>query len=134
VHGKGAKQRTVALAPPVVQAVRGHLDCRAPIDSDHLFVSRVGAQPIAGRVVNRMLTRVLQEAGLSEEAVTPHSLRRTFATHLIRQGVDVRTTQELLGHADLGTTARYLRSDARAKQAAVGRLAGAFAGATSTTG
>jgi site-specific recombinase XerD len=127
VRGKGAKQRTVALAPPVVQAVRDYLPCRPATDSNHLFVSRIGGQPIAGRVVNRMLARVLRGAGLDEEAVTPHTLRRTFATHLIRQGVDVRTTQELLGHADLGTTARYLRSDARAKQAAVGRLAEAFA-------
>ena len=61
--------------------------------------------------------------------MTPHRLRHTFATHLIRQGVDVRTVQELLGHADLQTTARYLHSDTRAKQEAVGKLAAAFAGA-----
>jgi site-specific recombinase XerD len=134
VHGKGAKQRTAALAPPVVHAIRDYLPCRPATDSDHLFVSRVGGQPIAGRVVNRMLARVLQEAGCGGEPVTPHTLRRTFATHLIRQGVDVRTIQELLGHADLGTTARYLRSDARAKQAAVGRLAEAFASAPSAMG
>jgi integrase/recombinase XerC len=130
VHGKGAKQRTVALAPPAVEAIRDYLPRRPAADSDHLFVSRIGGRPIAGRVVNRMLARVLQEAGLDDEAVTPHTLRRTFATHLIRQGVDVRTTQELLGHADLQTTARYLGSDARAKQAAVGRLAEAFGGPT----
>jgi site-specific recombinase XerD len=134
VRGKGAKQRTAALAPPVVQAVRDYLSRRPATDSDHLFVSRIGGQPIAGRVVNRMLARVLQEAGLAEEPVTPHTLRRTFATHLIRQGVDVRTTQELLGHADLQTTARYLRSDTRAKQAAVGMLAAAFAATSSATG
>jgi site-specific recombinase XerD len=128
VRGKGARQRAAALAPPVVQALRDYLDRRPATDSDHLFVSRIGGRPIAGRVVNRMLARVLQETELAEEAVTPHTLRRTFATHLIRQGVDVRTAQELLGHADLGTTACYLRSDARAKQAAVGRLAEAFGG------
>ena len=61
--------------------------------------------------------------------MTPHRLRHTFATHLIRQGVDVRTVQELLGHADLQTTARYLHSDTRAKQEAVGKLATTFAGA-----
>jgi site-specific recombinase XerD len=126
VRGKGARERTVALAPPVVEAIREYLACRPATDSNHLFVSRIGGQPIAGRVVNRMLARVLREAGLSDEDVTPHTLRRTFATHLIRQGVDVRTTQELLGHADLQTTARYLRSDARTKQAAVGRLAEVF--------
>jgi site-specific recombinase XerD len=134
VQGKGARQRPVALASPVVDAVRHYLACRPTTDSDHLFVSRIGGRPIAGRVVNRMLARVLQEAGLGEQPVTPHTLRRTFATHLIRQGVDVRTAQELLGHADLQTTARYLRSDARTKQAAVGRLAAAFAATSSAAG
>jgi integrase/recombinase XerC len=134
VQGKGAKQRTVALAPPVVEAMRDYLACRPATDSDRLFVSRVGGQPIAGRVVNRMLARVLQEAGLDQDDVTPHTLRRTFATHLIRQDVDVRTVQELLGHADLGATARYLRSDARTKRAAVGRLAEAFAGVSGASG
>jgi site-specific recombinase XerD len=61
--------------------------------------------------------------------VTPPRLRHTFATHLIRSGADIRTVQELLGHADLQTTARYLHSDTRAKHAAVGKLAAAFAGA-----
>ncbi|MGD0113882.1 MAG: site-specific integrase [Armatimonadota bacterium] len=53
-----------------------------------------------------------------------HALRRTFATHLIRNGVDIRTVQELMGHSDLETTAKYLHSDTRTKQAAVGRLNG----------
>jgi site-specific recombinase XerD len=126
VRGKGAKQRVVPLTPLVVEAIREYLVCRPQTESDHLFVSRVGGRPIAGRVTNRMLARVLDEAGLGEEHITPHRLRHTFATHLIRSGVDVRTVQELLGHADLQTTARYLHSDTRTKQAAVGKLAALF--------
>jgi site-specific recombinase XerD len=129
VCGKGAKQRLVPLIPLVVEAVREYLPCRPRTQSRHLFVSRIGGHPIHGRVANRMLKRVLEEAGLDREGITPHRLRHTFATHLIRNGVDVRTVQELLGHADLQTTARYLHSDTRMKQAAVGKLAAAFASA-----
>jgi len=128
VRGKGSKQRVVPLPSPVVEAIQEYLACRQATESVHLFVSRSEGRPIAGRVVNRMLARVLRGAGL-EGSATPHALRRTFATHLIRQGVDVRTVQELLGHADLQTTARYLHSDLRTKQAAVERLAALFAAA-----
>jgi site-specific recombinase XerD len=131
VRGKGPKQRMVPLAPAVVQAIRDYLLCRPQTKSDHLFVSRVGGRPVAGRVTNRMLARVLEAAGLKQHGITPHALRRTFATHLIRSGVDVRTVQELLGHADLQTTARYLHSDTRTKQAAVGKLVAAFAASPS---
>jgi len=127
VRGKGAKQRVVPLTPLVVEAIREYLRCRPQTESQHLFVSRVGGHPIHPRVAGRMLQHVLQRAGLDEEGITPHRLRHTFATHLIRSGADIRTMQELLGHADLQTTARYLHSDTRTKQAAVGKLAGAFA-------
>ncbi len=129
VRGKGAKQRVVPLTPLVVEAIREYLACRPRTESSHLFVSRVGGHPLHARVAGRMLQCVLQRAGLGEEGITPHQLRHTFATHLIRSGVDVRTVQELLGHADLQTTARYLHSDTRTKQAAVEKLAAAFAGA-----
>jgi site-specific recombinase XerD len=128
VRGKGAKQRVVPLTPLVVEAIREYLQCRPQTESQHLFVSRVGGHPLHARVVGRMLQHVLQRAGLDHEHITPHRLRHTFATHLIRNGVDVRTVQELLGHADLQTTARYLHSDTRTKQAAVGKLTAAFAG------
>ena len=126
VRGKGAKQRVVPLTPLVVEAIREYLRCRPQTESQHLFVSRVGGHPLHARVAGRMLQHVVQRAGLGEEGITPHRLRHTFATQLIRNGVDVRTVQELLGHADLQTTARYLHSDTRAKQAAVGTLAAAF--------
>jgi site-specific recombinase XerD len=131
VRGKGAKQRVVPLTPPVVEAIRDYLRCRPQTESQHLFVSRVGGHPLHARVAGRMLQHVLQRAGLGEEHITPHRLRHTFATYLIRSGVDVRTVQELLGHADLQTTARYLHSDTRTKQAAVGRLAVASAASAS---
>jgi site-specific recombinase XerD len=129
VRGKGAKQRVVPLTPMVTRAIREYLPCRPETQSNHLFVSRIGAHGIHGRLVNKMLNQVLARAGLTEKGITPHKLRHTFATHLIRNGVDVCTVQELLGHADLSTTARYLHSDVRAKQAAVGKLTALFSSA-----
>jgi site-specific recombinase XerD len=86
-------------------------------------VSQFG-EPICGRAISRMLARTLGKAGLAGRGITPHKLRHTFATHLIRSGADIRTVQELLGHADIGTTARYLHSDVRTKLAAVEKLEG----------
>ena len=122
VRGKGAKERIVPLNSLTIQAIRDYLECRPQTTSRHLFVSRIGAHGIHGRLINKMLNQVLARAGLTKEGITPHKLRHTFATHLIRNGVDVRTVQELLGHADLQTTARYLHSDIRTKQAAVTKI------------
>jgi site-specific recombinase XerD len=65
--------------------------------------------------------RTLRKAGLQGRGITPHKLRHTSAT-LVQNGVDIRTVQELLGHSDLQTTARYLHSDTRTKQIAVAKL------------
>jgi len=126
VHGKGAKQRVVPLTEASIQAIRDYQRVRPETDSDRLLVSQWG-EPLHPRAVNRKLQDALKRAGLSDKGVTPHQLRHTFATHLIRNGVDVRTVQELLGHSDLTTTAKYLHSDTRTKQAAVARLNGLLA-------
>ncbi len=123
VHGKGAKQRIVPLTRQAVAAIQHYLPHRPTTQSRRLFVNSRG-QPIRGHVINGALDEMLKEAGLAGQGITPHKLRHTFATQLIRKGVDVRTVQELLGHADLGMTARYLHSDVRTKLVAVGRLTG----------
>ena len=122
VRGKGAKQRVVPLTEAAIQATRDYVRVRPETTSDRLLVSQWG-ESLHPRAVNRKLQVALKRAGLAEKGVTPHQLRHTFATHLIRNGVDVRTVQELLGHSDLATTARYLHSDTRTKQAAVDKLA-----------
>jgi integrase/recombinase XerC len=123
VHGKGAKERVVPLADQAVVAIEQYLPHRVQTQSHRLFVSQFG-EPICGRAISRMLARTLGKAGLAGKGITPHKLRHTFATHLIRSGADIHTVQELLGHADIGTTARYLHSDVRTKLAAVEKLEG----------
>jgi site-specific recombinase XerD len=123
VHGKGSKERTVPLTQEAIGAIQHYLKHRKKTNCQRLFVSQTG-ESIQGRIVNRILTRVVKKAGLEDRGITPHTLRHTFATHLIRNGTDIRTVQELLGHSDIQTTARYLHSDTRIKQIAVGKLAG----------
>jgi integrase/recombinase XerD len=79
-------------------------------------------------VINAASDRVVYKVGPDGQTITPHKLRHTFATFLIRTGADVRTVQELLAHTQLQTTAIYLHSDTRTKQAAVGRLDGFLGG------
>ena len=124
IRGKGDKERVVPLTDQVVEAIQAYLPYRTKTQSRHLFVSAWKGHPIHGRCINRMLKIVIEKAGLAGQGITPHKLRHTFATHLIRNGVDIRTVQELLGHSEIETTARYLHSDTKTKQAAVGKLNG----------
>jgi len=128
IRGKGDKERVVPLTDQAVEAIQAYLPHRTKTQSRHLFVSAWKGQPIHGRCINRMLKIVIQKAGLAGRGITPHKLRHTFATHLIRNGVDIRTVQELLGHSELETTAKYLHSDTRTKQSAVEKLNGLLEG------
>jgi site-specific recombinase XerD len=130
IRGKGGKERVVPLAEQTVEALQEYLKHRVKTKCRHLFVSTTGGHAFQGRIVNRILDRIVERAGLQGQGITPHKLRHTFATHLIRNGADVRTVQELLGHADIQTTARYLHSDTRTKQSAVGRLNGLLGNGT----
>jgi len=122
VKGKGNKERIVPLTHEVVEAIREYLAGRPDTACRHLFVSWLDGTPIPGNRIYLIVRRLLKKAGLANQGLTTHKLRHTFATHLIRNGVDIRTVQELLGHSDLQTTAKYLHSDRSVKQAAVSRL------------
>lgn len=111
VSGKGNKQRIVPVLPAVVNAITAYLDaCPYPLGGkDPLFVGARGKRLNAG-VVQRQMRRVRTLLSLPETA-TPHALRHSFATHLLAGGGDLRTIQELLGHASLSTTQRYTDVD-----------------------
>jgi len=106
VLGKGGKERIVPVGGKAVEAVARYLQLRGlPAETEALFLNSRG-QPINRRSVARIVA--LQADGIdSFRAVSPHTLRHSFATHLLEQGADLRSIQELLGHASLSTTQKY---------------------------
>jgi integrase/recombinase XerC len=106
VLGKGSKERIVPVGRQAKEALRLYLDERnAPPDGEPLFLNHRGGR-LTPRSIQRHLKKYLLMAGILKEA-TPHSLRHSFATHLLDGGADLRAIQELLGHASLSTTQRY---------------------------
>jgi integrase/recombinase XerD len=110
VVGKGGKERLVPLGRPAAEAVRRYLALGRPhLDRRHrpdLFLNaRGGALTRAGAFL--ILRRLAEKAGLDASRIHPHLLRHSFATHLLEGGADLRSVQEMLGHADLGTTELY---------------------------
>lgn len=110
VVGKGGKERLVPLGRPAAEAVRRYLALGRPhLDRRYrpeLFLNaRGGALTRAGAFL--VLRKLAEKAGLEPGRVHPHLLRHSFATHLLEGGADLRSVQEMLGHADLGTTERY---------------------------
>ena len=108
--GKGGKERVVPVGRHAVEALRRYLAHGRPyLDKRHrpeLFLNaQGGALTRAGAFL--ILRRLAERAGLEPERVHPHLLRHSFATHLLEGGADLRSVQEMLGHADLGTTELY---------------------------
>jgi integrase/recombinase XerD len=108
--GKGSKERLVPIGRPAAEALRRYLARGRPhLDRRHrpeLFLNaKGGGLTRAGAFL--ILRRLAQKAGLDPERVHPHLLRHSFATHLLEGGADLRSVQEMLGHADLSTTELY---------------------------
>ena len=107
VRGKGGKQRLVPVLPVVSKAVRAYLDlCPHDLPAQGPLFLGVRGKRLNQRIVRARMQQLRITLGLSATA-TPHALRHSFATHLLAGGGDLRTIQELLGHASLSTTQRY---------------------------
>ena len=115
VLGKGSKERDLPLSDFASEALREYLDrgrdrlaypgTGKPPESDALFFNR-RRKPMTPRDARAMVERYRKRT-LSDRRVSPHTLRHSFATHLLEGGADIRSVQELLGHASLATTQRY---------------------------
>ena len=111
VHGKGSKERIVPLGDYAKEYLTKYFEVRNSLikrkngNPDKLFLNNHG-KPITRNGFNFLLNKLLKEKGIEKE-ITPHTLRHSFATHMLDNGADLRTIQELLGHSDIVTTRIY---------------------------
>jgi integrase/recombinase XerD len=113
--GKGNKQRVVPLGQAAIDALRAYFEqlrgrlVRANPEARNVFVSR-GGNPLDREFLWMLVKKYVKRAGLNPK-VSPHTLRHSFATHLLSGGADLRTVQEMLGHANIQTTQQYTHVD-----------------------
>lgn len=111
IRGKGKKERLAPVAGCAVRALRNYLDTRDTRDfpdreNGATFINARDGHRLTTRSVRRIMQKYLNQAGLDGK-LSPHSLRHSFATHMLNNGADLRTVQELLGHENLSTTQIY---------------------------
>ncbi|MFI4934415.1 MAG: tyrosine recombinase XerC [Caulobacterales bacterium] len=118
ILGKGAKVRIVPVLPAVREAVNAYLQVVPfTLAPDQPLFRAARGGPLGPRRMQELMQRLRARMGLPERA-TPHALRHSFATHLLGAGADLRSIQELLGHASLSTTQRYTAVDSAGLMAA----------------
>ena len=123
-RGKGSKERLVPVGREALSAVRVYLQRGRPQlvgvrDEPHLFVNQRGGG-LSRQGLYKIVQRYAGECGL-EDRMSPHTLRHTFATHLLAGGCDLRVLQEMLGHADIATTQIYTTSQTGASRTSTSR-------------
>jgi integrase/recombinase XerC len=107
VMGKGRKERIVPVGTKAVEALKAYLKERDILKGEEpLFINQRGGR-LTTRSVGRLIKKYAKNSGIFRK-VSPHSLRHTFATHLLDAGADIREIQEMLGHSSLSTTQRYI--------------------------
>lgn len=114
VEGKGSKQRIVPVSPPAIALIKEYLPQRRQLDvkadaQDIIFLNRRGGK-LSRVMVFHIIKALAEDAGIAKN-VSPHTLRHSFATHLLEGGASLRVIQELLGHESLETTQIYVHLD-----------------------
>jgi len=112
IHGKGNKERLVALNSKSIEALKQYLPIREKLTDNQkdpwLFPSKQSSEGhITRQYFAKILKRLALDVGIDPKKVSPHKVRHSFATHLLNNGADLRTIQELLGHEDISTTQIY---------------------------
>lgn len=117
VDGKGGKQRLVPISERAIAEIMAYLADRAEIDikpgyEDYLFVSAHFRKCMSRITMFHIIKELAQQAGITKN-ISPHTLRHSFATHLLEGGANLRVIQSMLGHEDIGTTEIYTHIDAQ---------------------
>lgn len=107
IKGKGNKERIVPLNKSAIAAIEKHLAEKKNEDSEWLFPSQGKSGHITRQRFGQMLKDIARKCNINDEKLSPHILRHSFATHLLENGADLRTIQEILGHSDISTTQIY---------------------------
>lgn len=111
ILGKGNKERVVPVLPVIRDAIEDYLEtCPYRLAPDEALFRGAKGRPLSPRIIQKRMQVLRAQFGLPDSA-TPHALRHSFATHLLAGGGDLRSIQELLGHASLSTTQRYTEVD-----------------------
>lgn len=116
VEGKGSKQRLVPISERAIAEIMDYMTDRAEIDikpghEDYLFVSAHFKKKMSRITLFHIIKELAEQAGI-KKTISPHTLRHSFATHLLEGGANLRVIQSMLGHEDIGTTEIYTHIDA----------------------
>lgn len=117
IMGKGSKERVVPIGGAAGRALTAYFESARPcfakgnLAETHVFLTRLG-RPFTRQGVFKLIRERAAAVGISADCISPHVLRHCFASHMLAHGADIRVIQELLGHADIGTTQVYTHVDA----------------------